>query len=134
MYQKSLLEIHHDFISSHKLLYLLLVSTFSLYLLFMVSKHCLISLWTTSIYSTNSSSFQLLFSSNLMSLSLATPLGCILVTISNGVFPILWFTELYANSSYGWIMSQFSVLSPTKHLSKFTKILFTAFVYPLVCG
>ena len=93
------------------------------------------SLCKDSIKSTNSSPTTLLFSSPIISVNYDIPLGCILVTISKGVFLVLLFIELlYANSAYANTISQLLGLIPTKHLNKLPKLLFTTSVYPYICG
>lgn len=99
------------------------------------SHFSMVKLCIVSMNPMNSSTFALLLFSILMSLRSATPLGCIPITILNGVFPILWFTILfYANSAWGRTISQFPTLSPTKHLKKLPKIFFATSIYPSVCG
>ena len=62
-------------------------------------------------------------------------LGLFSYIIWNGDLSILLLIELlYANSTYGKIISQSFGLSPTKHLSKFPKLRFTTSVCPSVCG
>lgn len=116
------------------------MSPFLIFLLLMLTKFISSKcFWTwlcnVSMTPANSSTFLLLLFSILMSLGFATPLGCVLVTISNGFFHVLWLTKLlYANSACGRTISQFPTLSPIKHLNKLPKILLTTSIWPSVYG
>ena len=99
------------------LLIILLITLFQSQLHFLMQRlHKITKLFPTTI----------LFSSLATSLKSYTPLGCIPITISKGVFPILLFIKLLnENSTCANTTSQLLGLSPTKYLNKLPKLLFT---------
>ena len=84
--------------------------------------------------SENSSASSLLISPLSNCLNLEAFLGILLYKILNGDLLLLLLIEsLYANFSYGKIISHSFFLSPTKHLNKFPKLLLKTSIYLSIC-